>query len=498
MNQDLVIGLDSSTQSTKAIAWTRNGEAVAEGRASIAMDTPRPDWAEQSVEDWWSAACSSLRQVAAEIDIKRVAGIAISNQRETVAFLDAEGNTVRPAIVWLDERARQDIQLLSDAIGGERLHRITGKPADLTPVIYRLNWLKRHSPDTLSASARILDVHGFLTGKLTGTAAASWTSADPFGVFDIAEKTWSAPLLDHLGMSPDRFGVLHKPGTRVGTVTAAAAAASGLAAGTPVIAAGGDGQCAGLGVNATRSGRLYLNLGTAIIAGAWTGEPRVSRYWRTMTSPTGEGYFLEGVQRAGAFFVNWFIDTFAGGRDDPAVFARLEAAAEAIPIGSEGLTVCPYLTGCMDPHWDANARASFSGLSPAHGPAHLYRAMLEALTLESARCITAMENSGVEAHRILAVGGGANSRLWIRMLADANGLPVTLSKSLEASSLGAAMTAAVGVGWFQSFDAAAAAMSAEGDTVEPDPATRTAWQDASIRQAAAYRPSENGVVAAPG
>ncbi|MGP1254840.1 MAG: xylulokinase [Kiloniellales bacterium] len=486
MNGDLIIGLDSSTQSTKAVAWTRDGEAVAEGRAAIPMETPAPGFAEQDVEDWWRAACTALRALMAEVEATRIAGLAISNQRETVAFVDDDLQAVRPAIVWLDERAMDEIPLLTAALGADRLHATSGKPPDITPVVYRLSWLRRHEPSALEA-ARILDVHGFLTGRLTGHPTASWTSADPFGLFDIQAKTWSAPILAQLGLASDRFAELARPGTQIGCVGAEAAGATGLARGTPVFAAGGDGQCAGLGVNAVRPGLVYLNLGTAIITGGWSPTPRIGRAWRTMTSPTGEGYFLEGCQRAGAFFINWFVDGFAGGRDDPGVFARLEAAAAALPVGSEGVVVCPYLSGVMDPHWNPQARAGFLGLSASHGIGHLYRASLEAMTLESARCVAAMADDGLTPQRILAVGGGANSALWIQMIADATGLPIDLSESLEASSLGAAMSAAVGLGWFADFGEAADIMSRTGATVMPNRSARAAWDALSVRQAAAYR-----------
>src|SRR5690606_1045850 len=158
------------------------------------------------------------------------------------------------------------------------------------------------------------------------------TSADPFGIFDISLKQWSRPILDALGIDLAKLPAVVRPGSKVGTVHAAAAAATGLVAGIPVIAAGGDGQCAGLGAHAAREGVVYLSLGTATIAGMWSPNPVVGPYWRTMTSPTGDGYFLEAVQRAGAYFVNWFVDMFAGGRADPSVFERLERQASAAPI----------------------------------------------------------------------------------------------------------------------------------------------------------------------
>lgn len=486
MKRDLVIGLDSSTQSTKAVAWSREGEAVAEGRAPHDFATPRHGWAEQDPEQWWRAACVALSEVARQVGPERIAGLAISNQRETMAFTDGDGRPLRPAILWLDERGRDHMEAVAQALGGDALHAATGKPVDLTPALYRLAWMQAHEPATLAA-ARVLDPHAWLALRLTGAATASWTSADPSGLFDIAGKRWSAPVLDHLGLNAAQLAAVAPPGAAIGAVTEDAARATGLAAGTPLYAAGGDGQCAGLGADAARAGVVYLNLGTAVITGCWAPEPTISRRWRTMTSPTGEGYFLEGCQRAGAYLINWFIDGFAGGRADPDVFRRLEAAAAALPIGSEGVAVCPYLIGAMDPWWDGGARAAVVGLGPGHGSAHVYRAILEALTLETARVVAGMAEAGLAPQRIVAVGGGAQSALWMRMVADATQLPVARSASIEASALGAGMAAAVGAGWFDGFAETSAAMSGTTEPLAADPSTAAAWRALDRVQAAAYR-----------
>ncbi len=484
---ELVIGLDSSTQSTKAVAWTRTGDVASEGRAALAMTSPHPGWAEQDPEDWWRTACAALSAATRGLDLAQIRALAISNQRETSGYLDASGTPVRPGIVWLDERGRSELPRLSAGLGAATLHRITGKPFDLTPTLSRLAWLQRHEPEAMARTAHVLDVQGYLVRRLTGRTVTSWTSADPFGIFDITAKAWSAPILAELNLPAEKLASLQAPGSLAGLVTPEAAAATGLPPGLPVILAGGDGQCAGLGVNAMGAGAVYLNLGTALITGMWAPEPRISNYWRTMVSPTGEGYFLEGVQRAGAFLLNWLIDTFAGGRADPGVFARLDAEAARIPLGSEGVTVSPYLSGCMDPHWDPDARMAILGLAPHHGPAHVYRAALEALTLESARAIAAMRAEGLAPARIIAVGGGALNHLWTQMFADATGLPVTRGISPEASSLGAAISAAKGIGWYPDFATAAAAMTRTAETVTPDPAAASAWTTLSTRQARTYR-----------
>lgn len=481
-----VVGIDSSTQSTKAVAFDRTGHAVAEGRAAVALSQPQPGYAEQDPEDWWSAATTALRGVADAVGADAIDAVAISNQRETVAFLGADGRPCAPAMVWLDERSLSTFADCADRLGRAWLHETTGKPIDTIPVLYRLDWLRKKAPDVLDGAARIVDVHGFLTGRLVGRTAATWTSADPFGIFDIHTMDWSEPILQSLGIPRAKLAEIVRPGTRVGGVTEEAARATSLKAGTPVFAGGGDGQCAGLGSNAFREGLVYLNLGTATITGVHSATARTSSNWRTMTGPTGEGYFLESVQKAGAFFVNWVVDTFAGGRGDPAVFDQLEAAAARIPIGCEGLMMTPHLLGVMNPHWDPNARAAIVGLAAYHGRAHLYRGALEALTLEIARALQAMASQGLPLQRIRAIGGGAKSDLWRRMIADATGLPVERSATLEASALGAGIIAAVGAGWFESFQAAAEAMTNELETVMPQPQARAAWQALLERHAFVY------------
>ncbi|ABC92889.1 MULTISPECIES: xylulokinase [Rhizobium] len=481
-----VIGMDSSTQSVKAVAWTADGTPRAEGRAAHVISTPHPLHAEQDADDWWTAACMALSSLIREIDPARVDGIAISNQRETMVLLDKDRKPLAPATLWLDRRAKDVVRTLAAEIGAERLHAITGKPIDVIPCVYRLRFFHETQPDLLDNAAQILSVHDFLTQKLTGEAQASWTSGDPFGILDIEKKVWSREILDHLGIPLEKLPPLNRPGSAIGRVTAEAAAATGLRPGTPVFAGGGDGNCAGLGVNAINPGAVYLNLGTAVVGGGWSETPELSRYWRTLASPSGEGYLLESCQRGGAYFVNWLLDTFAGSRNGARIFERLEAEANSLGVGSGGVTVCSYLVGCMDPHWDENARASFTGMGPETGMGHLYRASMEAITLEFVRSLNEMRRRDVAADRVFVIGGGASSALWRQMVADSTGLPVIRSLSNEASALGAGMSAAVGAGWYSGFHAAADAMSRLAEQVDPDLTKNHAWAELSHRQANVY------------
>jgi len=471
MESDLVIGLDSSTSATKAIAWTRQGVPVAEGRSPLPLASPAPDWYEQDPADWWNSARGALRQTLEKVPAARIAAIGISAQRETFALLARDGSPVRPAIVWLDQRCKEEVEWLSSRIGRRRIHEISGKPVDMAPVAYRIAWMLRHEPEAHARTAMFSDVHAYLTWRLTGQFRTSSASADPLGIFDMREQKWSEEILSALSIDAGRLPAVSPPGTVLGCVTDAAAAETGLAPGTPVVACGGDGQAAGLGVNALESRSAYLNLGTAVVGGVYSPEYRIGQAWRTMGSCSGQGFYLETSLRSGTFLLDWFLAECAGGADRRETRARLESEAAAAPVGSGGLLAVPYWGAVMTPYWDQNARGCFIGLTAAHRQAHMYRALLEGIALEQA-LVTGMieEEAGVRVEEFVAIGGGAASALWRQILADATGKPVKRSATVEASSLGAAMCAALGAGWFPDARSAAKAMSGEiTATAEPDP-----------------------------
>ena len=459
-SKDIVIGLDSSTTATKAIAWKPDGTIVGQGRSPIPLLRPAPNWYEHNSEDWWHSACEALRELFRQVDPTAVAGIAISNQRETFVPLAQDGKPVRPAILWLDQRCEEEVAWLSGRVGSERIHQITGKPPDLAPVAYRIAWMLRHEKERFRKTAVFADVHAFLTWKLTGSFQTSWASADPLGLFDMERKSWSPEILEALDLSPERLPHAVCPGTMIGVVSSSAANLTGLAPNTPVVAGGGDGQAAGLGVNALGGGRAYLNLGTAVVGGIYSSEYRIGNAWRTMGSCTGEGYYFETSLRAGTFLIDWFVRNICASADSNSLHWELETETAAIPIGSDGLLALPYWGAVMTPYWDQTARGCWIGLSGSHRRGHLYRSLLEGIAMEQALVTGMIEDAtGVAVKEFIAIGGGAASDLWCRITADATGKVILRSRTLEASSLGAAICAAVGAGLFADAAEAARAMS---------------------------------------
>jgi xylulokinase len=461
MTSDLVIGIDSSTTATKAIAWDARGHAVAEGRAAIPMSNPRPGWFEQDVGHWTGAMAKALRQLTRKVSAARIAALAISNQRESFAQFDAKGRALRPGTLWLDERAHAEAAELAGRIGAAELHRISGKPSDVTPCIARCRWFAKHLPALWKKSAMTAEVHGVLAHELTGNWVTSTASADPMGLIDMARYDWSDPLLESVGLSRSQLPALARPGEIMGEVTAAAARMTGLRAGTPVVAGGGDGQCAGTGANVFVRGRAYLNLGTAAVSGSYGSVYAYDPVFRTMGAVAEQGYIYETAIRTGTFLVNWMVERLFNldpGRN-PKIFAALEHEAAASPVGSNGVLLVPYWSGCMTPYWDTAARGVMAGLSGNHRRGDVYRAILEGVALEQTMMTDGVAAATAPVDHFVVMGGGARSDLWCQIVADASGREVKRLDTVEASALGAAMAAARAAGWFASVPEASAAMA---------------------------------------
>lgn len=471
MKSEVVVGIDSSTTATKAIAWDTNGKYIAGGISPIRLFSPQPNYYEQDPDDWWRSLVESLKELTRQIDKNRIASLAISNQRETFVGLDKDGKPVRPAITWLDERCKSQVDKFAEEAGEDRIHLITGKPKDYAPVVYRLAWMKEEENDLYHKVSGFCDVHAYLVKKLTGQFKTSWASADPLGIFDLERKIWSPEILRQLGITAGHLPDTFPPATVLGQVTGEAADATGLRIGTPVIAGGGDGQAAGTGVNALIARRAYLNLGTAVVSGTFSKKYLTGRSFRTMICCAEEGYFCETSLRSGTFLIDWFIkkilkiDPF----QKPQIYSQLAKEAQQVEPGCEGLMILPYWNAVMNPYWDRDARGCMVGFTSGHHRGHIYRAILEGIAMEQSLATEAVEETIDERIEEFAlIGGGAKNKLWRQIIADTSGKKVLTMSSDEASSLGAGISAAVAAGWFPSFREAAARMVHVRGITEPD------------------------------
>jgi xylulokinase len=481
MHPDLVIGIDSSTSATKAIAWNRVGQVVAEGRAPIPLSNPQAGWFEQDPADWWGACVTALKGCTAQIDPSRIAAVAISNQRESYGYFDAHGQALRPATLWLDQRSEAQVHELARNLGPDTAHRISGKPGDPTPCLYRFMWFAEHMPQIQNAAHCASEAHGFLAFQLSGDWVTSTASADPMGLLDMARMDWSETLIKAASYQVERLPRLHRPGHIMSSVSAKAAAATGLPAGVPVVAGGGDGQCAGTGVNVMAPGRAYINMGTAVVSGAYGTGYVYDRSYRTMSAVNSQGYIYECAMKAGTFIVDWVVRELMSidPKSNSDIFRTLEAEAAASPIGANGVVLVPYWSGCMTPYWDGAARGVIAGLSASNKRGDIYRAVLEGMALEQAILTESISRAAAQPiDHYVAIGGGSSSDLWLQILADATGVTVRRSSTVEASSLGAACAAATGAGWYDSIADAAGAMAGQLTAqFTPDPARHARYAE---------------------
>ena len=461
MKRDLVIGIDCSTTAAKAVVWDLLGNALAEGRATYALASPQEGWGEQNPTDWWIATLKAIKDVCQKIDATRVAALSIAHQRETFACLDAAGDPIRPAILWLDTRARAEII----EFGNDSIHERTGKPPNTATSWYKLLWLKKHEPHVLAKTRWVVDVQAYLVQRMTGQWRTSYGSVDPMGLLNLKTFTLDDELLAQAGLMSGQIPEIYAPGERLGELRKDVAEAVGLSPGLPVIAGTGDGQSAGLGANITAVGSAYLNLGTGIVSGTFSQDYCWGHAFRTMTGAIPSTYTPETFIGGGTFNVSWFVEKLADAKtrsegSDKTPEEILEIAASQVAEGSDGLLHLPYLSGALAPYWDANARGVYFGLSPKHGKTHFYRALLEGLAMEQRLATSGAEQAlGTPLKKIIIMGGGSRSALWSQILADVLKRPIEVSRESETTCLGAAMLAAFGVGLHKDMRTAAAEMS---------------------------------------
>jgi xylulokinase len=466
-----VIGLDCSTTSTKALAFNRKGKVIASAYETIQLFSPKPHYYEQDPNDWWTSVQKVFKKITSQIDPERISALAVSNQRETFVPLDKIGNCLRPAIIWLDERCKDEVESFSKKIGKNKIHLISGKPPDYAPVVYRLAWMKKHEPELFKNIGMICDVQTFIVWKLTNEFKTSWASADPLGLFDLKNKIWSKPILTALGLKEAQLPEPFRPGLILGRVSSSASKLTGLNTNTLIAAGGGDGQAAGTGGNALSSEHAYLNLGTAVVFGIYGKQYRTSKSFRTLNSCSESGYYYESSLRAGTFAIDWFIKNVLSINplDQFGIYSQLEIEAQPLSAASEGLFHLPYLCGTMNPYWDINARGAFVGLSSFHNRGHIYRSILEGIAFEQLFALNAVEKRiGTRVNDFVVIGGGASNNLWCHIIADITGRNICIPENFEASGLGAAIAAAVGAGWYRTFKEAANEMTGIKIIIKPD------------------------------
>ncbi|WP_458316880.1 xylulokinase [Mycolicibacterium brisbanense] len=465
MRRRLVVAVDCSTTAAKALVVDASGQVVGSGTHPLETLSPAPHQFEQHAPSWWTATRSAVgRALATVADRASVAAICVTHQRESFVCLDGNNQPLRPAILWMDGRAGHEV----GRHGTEHVEVLSGKPADITPALYKLIWLRDHEPETMARCHRIADVHTYLVHAMTGQWVSSTASVDPLAILDLSASDYSDELLDLAGLTRRQLPTLVPTGAGIGVISPDVAREWGLNPDVAVIAGLGDGQAAGVGLGVTHPGAAYLVLGTAVVIGSENRAYVPSRAYRSMVSAIAGHTTVETFSASGTYLPTWFRREFGdpdrAGAPDP----ELESRAAAITPGSDHLLTLPYWNAAQTPHWDSNASGVTIGWRGCHTPAHFYRSLLEGIAFELRLQLDGLEaarNEPVEVIR--AMGGGARSALWTQILADVFDRPLQISASGEISALGAAAVALTAIGEFECIPEAAAAITTTDSVVEP-------------------------------
>lgn len=484
----LVIAVDSSTTSSKAIIVDADGNVLAIGKREIPLRTPQQGFGEHNPAHWWettNAAIGEAVQALSVSDRERIQAIGMTHQRETFAPFTEDGTPLRNGILWLDIRAADQIK----KYGTPAIHELSGKPADVTPAIYKMAWVKEHEGELWSKADRVVDVHAYLVFCLTGHWRDSVAAADSLGLFDIEKLDYDESLMEIAGVNRSQMADLYQPGDVLGHVKKDVREAWGVSQEIPVIAGLGDGQAAGIGAAAVSEDVAYLNMGTAVNAGVTSNRYQYGQVYRTLAGGIPDTYVLEVLQSSGAFLTTWFRREFGdpelNGGPDP----ELEALAAARTPGSGGLVTLPYWNAVQSPYWEPIARGGIVGWRGTHGPGSMYRSLLEAISMEMARSLRAMEEAtGTKLTTVRAMGGGVRSTLWRQIMTDAIGLPITACKEDEISALGAGVVAMASTGYFGDHEIATAAghMAQFTDSTEPNEENHAIYQELGEIQGRLY------------
>lgn len=476
MDKTYVIGVDCGTQSTRAILFDIKGRIIKQSKVKLDILSPYPGWTEQNSDAWWNSLCSALRAIIDSNNLKYIKGIGIAYQRESFVMIDKKARQIRPAILWNDQRAVQEVEEMRNELGEDNFLKTTGKFLDTVPSSTKINWIRNREPENYKRLDKILDVGSFLNWKLTGNMVSPLAGADTSGILDIVKKKWSEDILTYLNLKSTNMEETKLSGSVVGKVTSEASTHTGLPVGLPVVAGGGDGQVFAIGVRSLGEDDVALTLGTGAAWGVHHKTYRNSSYFRSMIGCIPETFYFESVLISGASIVSWFVNSMAVEEREVSKKLNmppehlLEKEIENINPGCDGLITVPYWKGAMMPYNDPSARGITIGWSDYHGGSHFYRSILEGIAYEIRLVIEGYaECLGVDPHRIRIGSGGAESTFWNQIISDVTGKEVILSGTVENTSLGAAMITAWGLKYYKTLQDASLNMSHDGSVFKMNP-----------------------------
>jgi xylulokinase len=446
-----VIGLDIGTTSTIGILIRMPGERLALASRPVTLSHRHAGWAEEDPQQWWDNVCAIIPQLLAQAGVaaSEVKAVGVSGMVPAVVLLDANGALLRPSIQQSDGRCAQEVQALRRQFDEAAFTQRTGNGINQQLVAAKLLWVARHEPQVFDRIHTVLGSYDYINFRLTGARHVEQNWALEAGFVDLASGKIAADLVAAGGISTDQVAPLAHSRSIVGQVTHQAALATGLQAGTPVVAGLADHVGSAWAAGVQGPGDMLVKLGGAgdilLASDEARPDPRVFLDYH----PVPGLYMPNGCMACSGSLLNWFASHFgAAAQDHPGQsrHQQLDHWASSVPAGSDGVRTLPYFLGEKTPIHNPLARGTFTGLGLHHGPQHLWRSLLEGVAFGIRHHVEVFDEIGMHATRVLASDGGAASALWLQIIADVIDRPIQPLSGHPGSCLGAAWIAALGSG----------------------------------------------------
>lgn len=470
----VAIGVDVGTTGARAVAVDEEGRVAATASSPYPLLTPRPQWAEQDPQDWWTGVLEALDRVVRRLNGERagIVGLGLTGQMHGSVFLDREGQVIRPALLWNDQRTAKQCQQITEAVGGERLVELTGNPALTGFQAPKVLWLRDEEPEAYRRVARVLLPKDYIRYRLSGDFATDASDAAGTLLLDVRARKWSGELLEALEIPAEWLPAVYEGPETTGALSATVSERLGVTAGLPIAAGGGDNAAAAIGTAITREGLMSSSIGTSGVLFAHAEESAVDPSGRVhaFCHAVPNKHCLLAVTLSAGGSLRWWRDVTGLGYGD-----LVDEAATVAP-GAEGLVFLPYLTGERTPHLDPDATGAFVGLTARHTRAHMTRALMEGVVLSLREGLEIIRGLDVRPTEIRATGGGATAQLWLQLQADVYGGPVHRLAIEEGAAYGAALLGHVAAGTFGTVDEATAVVRTLDEVTEPEPENVSAYE----------------------
>lgn len=459
----LYIGVDLGTSAVKLLLMNEKGGIESVVSKEYPLEFPHPGWSQQKPEDWWKAVTEGLKELTANADKSKIAGISFGGQMHGLVVLDENDNVLRPAILWNDGRTGKETEYLNTVIGKDKLSEYTANIAFAGFTAPKILWMKENEPDLFNKIAKIMLPKDYIAYMLSGVHCTDVSDASGMLLFDVKNKCWSKEMMEICSVREDQLAKIFESYEVVGNIKADIAKELGFPETVKIIAGAGDNAAAAIGTGTVGDGRCNISLGTSGTIFISSKDFCVDENNALHAFAHSDGhYHLMGCMLSAASCNKWWMEDIIGTKD----FAKEQE--NITKLGENNVFYLPYLMGERSPHNNPDARAMFIGMSMDTTRADMTQAVLEGVAFGIRDSFEVAKSLGIKIEKTKICGGGAKSPLWKKIMANVLGITVEVIESEEGPGYGGAILAAVGCGEFASVEEAADKLVKVVGCVEPD------------------------------